>query len=188
MKNIKPVVIFVFFLCFTARVMAAEDIDIDTSAAGAPAAATPTVSAGDTGVVSTAPVFTPTSVAASPLVRPTVSESPAAQPDEVLSLTPISGQGILKMKDVYKAGFTYYKKEDFANAIRYLKESLQIQDPYTPKYYYAEANAILGVIYQFHIIDKSVAYYYYKKALSIDATTATAKKHIKEVSDYKDSE
>lgn len=171
----------------TVRVMAAGDIDIDTSAASGPAAATPTLSVGDTGAVSTAPAYAPTPVTESPSVSPTAS-SPTAQPEVVLSLTPIPGQGILKMKDVYNAGFVYYKKEDFANAIRYLKESLQIHDPYTPKYYYAEANAILGVIYQFHIIDKSVAYYYYKKALSIDPTTATAKKHIKEVWDYKDSE
>jgi len=185
----------ILMLCLgpAARVMAVGDIDIDTSAASAPAAATPALSVGDTGAVSTVPDYTPMPVTASLSVRPTASESPAAssptaQPDEVLSLTPIQGQGILKMKDVYKAGFAYYKKEDFANAIRYLKESLQIHDPYTPKYYYAEANAILGVIYEFHIIDKSVAYYYYKKALSIDPTTATAKKHIKEVSDDKDSE
>jgi tetratricopeptide (TPR) repeat protein len=195
LKSIK--LFIVLFLLFAARLMAAGDIDIDTTASNASSAATPIVSTDEptagapaggtpTGVSTASVSLTPS--AATQAVSSTPSENSAEEPVQISSPTPVSGQGILKMKDVYKAGLVYYKQQDFANAIRYLKESLQIQDPYTPQYYYAEANAILGMIYQFHMIDKSVAYHYYKEALSIDPTTATAKKHIKEVQDYKDSE
>jgi tetratricopeptide (TPR) repeat protein len=96
-------------------------------------------------------------------------------------------EGVLQMKGVYQAGVDCYRKQDFAKAIRYFKKSLEIHDPYTPKFYYAEANAMLGVIYQFNIIDKPTAYEYYRAALDIDPTTRTAKKHIGEVSDEKSS-
>jgi tetratricopeptide (TPR) repeat protein len=89
------------------------------------------------------------------------------------------------MKDIYQAGINSYKEQDFAQAIIYLKRSLEHQDPYTRKYYYAEANAMLGVIYQFNLIDKKLAYQYYKAALAIDPKTETARKHIGEVSGVK---
>jgi tetratricopeptide (TPR) repeat protein len=177
----------------------ATDMDIDTGTATAPAVVTPTaVAAVSTAAASpAAATVSPTASAASttPVVsmapteatNPTPSEDAPGEP-AILAVTPTPGEGVLKMKDLYKAGYAYYKKQDFANAIRYLKESLQIHDPYTPKFYYAEANAILGVIYEFHIIDKSTAYYYYQAALKIDPTTATAKKHVKEVKPDTDSE
>jgi hypothetical protein len=46
---------------------------------------------------------------------------------------------------------------------------------------------MLGVIYQFHIIDLDMAYSYYKEALAIDPETATARKHIRELSGRKPS-
>lgn len=101
--------------------------------------------------------------------------------------TPLVVQGVLKMKDIYQAGMKYYKEQDFDQAIRYLKRAIAKEDPHTPKFYYAEADAILGVIYQFHIIDKKLARHYYQAALDIDPTTETAKKHIGEVSDSDDT-
>jgi tetratricopeptide (TPR) repeat protein len=119
---------------------------------------------------------TPTSMKAkaSPVPSPQASEQ--ATPEK-----PIMGEGILKMKDVYAAGMKYYKQEDFVQAIRFLKQSLTIKDPYTPKFYYAEANAMLGIIYQFHIIHPDLAFQYYHEALEIDPTTETAKNHIDQV-------
>jgi tetratricopeptide (TPR) repeat protein len=107
------------------------------------------------------------------------TEAPAQSP------TPLMTQGILKMRDIYEAGIQNYKEGDYATAITYLKRALDKQDAYTPKYYYAEANAMLGVIYQFRLIDKKLALQYYKAALAIDPSTATARKHIGEVSDVK---
>jgi len=94
---------------------------------------------------------------------------------------PAMAEGILKMKDVYQAGMKYYKQEDYVQAVRYLKKALTVQDPYTSKFYYAEANAMLGVIYQFHIVHPDLAYQYYHEALKIDPTTETAKNHIHQV-------
>jgi tetratricopeptide (TPR) repeat protein len=85
------------------------------------------------------------------------------------------------MKDVYALGMKYYADEDYVKAIQYLKQALTVHDPYTPSFYYAEANAMLGVIYQFHIIHPDLAYQYYHEALKIDPTTEAAKKHIGEV-------
>jgi len=113
-----------------------------------------------------------------------VKGSPASSPqvgDQATSEKPPMGQGVLKMKDVYAAGMKYYKQEDFVQAIRFLKQALTIKDPYTPKFYYAEANAMLGIIYQFHIIHPDLAFQYYHEALEIDPTTETAKNHIDQV-------
>jgi len=117
---------------------------------------------------------TPTLVKVSPVFSPQVS-------DQATSQKPLIGHGVLKMKDVYAAGMKYYKQEDFVRAIRFLKQALTIKDPYTPKFYYAEANAMLGIIYQFHIIHPDLAFQYYHEALEIDPTTETAKNHIDQV-------
>jgi tetratricopeptide (TPR) repeat protein len=102
---------------------------------------------------------------------------PAEKPDVV--------HGMLKMKDIYEAGIDSYKEKDYGQAIRYLKEALRHPDPYTPRYYYAEAAAMLGVIYQFHIIHDSLAYHYYREALRIDPHTRTARRHIGQVRKYR---
>jgi tetratricopeptide (TPR) repeat protein len=115
----------------------------------------------------------------------TKSEPAKATEAPTQSPTPLMTQGFLKMRDIYEAGIQNYKEGDYATAITYLKRSLDKQDAYTPKYYYAEANAMLGVIYQFHLIDKKLALQYYKAALDIDPSTVTARKHIGEVSDVK---
>jgi len=165
---------------------AAGDIDIDVPSTGT-SAATPTVLTDTPTTVSSSAVQLATQSPAL-ATSATPSDNPTVVQTVVSSTTPVMAQGILKMKDVYKAGLVYYKKQDFANAIRYLKQSLQIHDPYTPKFYYAEANAMLGVIYEFNIIDKKLAYEYYQEALRIDTSTASAKKHIKEVMDNTDSQ
>ncbi len=186
MKNVNLIVVLVLFFVSAAQLRAASDIDIDTSiSSGTSSAVTPTDPASTSAVVST-PVVQPTpepSVQSSDI---TLSKNSSGEPTVVPVVTPLEVEGVLKMKDVYKAGLVYYKKQDFSNAIRYLKQSLQIHDPYTPKFYYAEANAMLGIIYEFNIIDKKLAYEYYREALSIDSSTASAKKHIKEVMDNKD--
>jgi len=126
-----------------------------------------------------------------PAPKPTESlmgePSPAlpSQTPQAFAPTPIVAHGFLKMKDYYDAGMKSYKTKDYDEAIRYLEKALTLQDAYTPKYYYSEANAILGVIYQFHIIRLGKAYRYYKAALKIDPMTPTAKRHIKEVYPYR---
>jgi len=99
--------------------------------------------------------------------------------------TPIVAHGVLRAKHVYEAGIQAYKEKDYDLAIKYLKKAVSMDDELTPKYIYAEANAMLGVIYQFRIIHKGRAYRYYKEALRIDRTTRTAKRHIREVYRYR---
>lgn len=161
------------FFTLVPKAWATSEMDIDADLLSASGTATP--------VFQSKSEPAPT---ASVVMAATVLPSPTVMAKELpLEVSPEPGQGVLKMQTVYKVGISYYQKQDFAKAIRYLKESLDIHDPYTPKFYYAEANAMLGVIYQFHIIDRSLAHYYYQEALDIDPTTATAKKHIGEVSD-----
>lgn len=93
--------------------------------------------------------------------------------------------GVLKMKDVYEAGVNAYKDQDYDRAIRYWKKAVEMTDPYTEKFYYAEAYAMLGVIYQFHIIHYGVAYRYYKEALRYEPHNETARRHIKQVYKYR---
>lgn len=89
--------------------------------------------------------------------------------------------GTLKMKDVYAAGIKNYQDQDYDSAILELKRSLEMNDPYSEKFYYAEAAAMLGVIYQFHIIHYDKAYQYYQLALKYEKNNTTAKRHLKEV-------
>ncbi len=93
--------------------------------------------------------------------------------------------GVLKMKDIYAAGIKAYQEQDYDKAIRYLKKSLEMKDSYSAKFYYAEASAMLGVIYQFHIIHYNWAYYYYRQALRYEKRNPTARRHIKQVARYK---
>lgn len=114
----------------------------------------------------------------------TAKEKPAL---EVAPLA-VQAHGILKMRDVYEAGMKAYAGKDYEAAIRYLKESLTIHDPYTRKFYYAEANAMLGVIYQFYFPVQGhyhLAYGYYKSALKFERGNPTALRHLKEVRKYR---
>ncbi len=102
-----------------------------------------------------------------------VEEEAAPAPREV--------HGVLKAKDYYEAGIKYYKKKEYDQAIKFLKKATEKKDKYTPKYVYAEANAMLGVIYQFHIVHYKTAAHYYQAALRYEKKNPTAKKHLKEV-------
>jgi tetratricopeptide (TPR) repeat protein len=93
--------------------------------------------------------------------------------------------GLFKAKEAYEAGMKAYGEMDYDRAIKYLKLALDRHDGYTKSYILAEANAMLGVIYQFHIIHLGTAYAYYKDALAVDPDTKTAKKHIREVYKYR---
>jgi len=138
----------------------------------------PTPTAGPLGGIG--PTSTPTN-------EPSLSAKPTPQPEknkveegEAVSEHPVV-HGVLKMRDVYQAGIKSYQEKDYDQAIRYLKEAVKRKDPYTPKFYYAEAYATLGIIYQFHIIHYDKAYDYYKSALVYEKNNRTAKKHLKEV-------
>lgn len=106
--------------------------------------------------------------------EPTATDTPEAKVETI--------SGRLRMKDIYEAGIKSYKEKDYDQAIRYLKRAVLKKDDDTPRYYFAEAYATLGVIYQFRIIDHKKAAAYYRQALKYEAGNRTAKKHLKELS------
>ncbi len=91
------------------------------------------------------------------------------------------GDSELTMLDLYHAGIESYQAKEYDQAIEYLKEALTIQDKTIPYFYYAEANAMLGVIYKFNKPDAKLARSYCENALRIDPTTRTAQKLIHEI-------
>ena len=126
------------------QVFGDTEIDLDDTN---PAVTTPTPSGpGSTKVVAT-PTAIPMATPIPTMVIKTLGLE--ATPTETVEVeedaTPIEVHGVIKMKDIYSAGIKAYQEEDYDKAIRYLKKSLDIQDPYSAKFYYAEANAMLGV-------------------------------------------
>lgn len=98
--------------------------------------------------------------------------------------TAVQVTGVMKMKDYYDAGIKSYKAKEYQQAIRYLEKAVTTEDAYTKDYYYAEANAMLGVIYQFYFTvpgSRAKAHAYYKEALRIDPQTRTARKYVNQV-------
>jgi hypothetical protein len=89
--------------------------------------------------------------------------------------------GSLGMIKLYEAGIQNYKNKNYDSAIQHLKRSLTISDNNVPFYYYAEANAMLAVIYKFYRIDEELSRRYCETALKIDPSTKTARKLIHEI-------
>jgi hypothetical protein len=88
------------------------------------------------------------------------------------------------MMEWYKKGMEANESKDYAQAIKYLKKAVALKDPAIKDYFYAEAYATLGSIYQNHrIADEHLdqARKYYLKALAIDPDTETAKKGLKQL-------
>ena len=116
---------------------------------------------------------------------PSVRVKLSSEAAESISITPVVVQGVFKMKDLYQSGVRAYQGKDYEKAIRYFKAALEIHDPYSSKFYYAETHGLLGVIYQFfypvpnHL---GLARDEYLAALKIDPQTKTARKHLAEVS------
>jgi|GEM_PF-2156923 tetratricopeptide (TPR) repeat protein len=108
-----------------------------------------------------------------------------AAPNASEGPTPTVIRGVFKMKDLYQSGVEAYKEKDYERAIRYFERALEIQDPYTERYYYAEAHVLLGVIYQFYYPvpgHRKLAREHYEAALAVDPHTTAAKKHLEELS------
>ncbi|HUO57576.1 MAG TPA: hypothetical protein VMV05_05310 [bacterium] len=109
-----------------------------------------------------------------------VKEGQEVESEEAASAPEII-HGQLKMKDIYEAGKRAYQEKEYDQALKYWKKAVAKKDRYTPSFYYAEAYAMMGVIYQFHIIHYRDAYNCYKNALKYERKNETARKHIKEV-------
>jgi hypothetical protein len=89
-----------------------------------------------------------------------------------------------KMKDHFRKGMKFFMKDQYDAAIPDLIASTMIVDPYTWNYWYAEAYATLGVIYEFHSKEQNcqtMAYQYYLLALKRDPKTKSANYYIDRV-------
>jgi hypothetical protein len=109
---------------------------------------------------------------------PTVAV-PTTTPTSTLA-SPVEAKA--RMLDLYQKGIDAYKAKRYTAAIKDLKGALQVQDPTIPDWYYAEANAMLGVIYHYNVSAAghlSKARAYYQAALKVDPQTATAKKGLR---------
>jgi tetratricopeptide (TPR) repeat protein len=115
----------------------------------------------------------------------TPSRSSRATQEPAETPTPIQViQGVLKAKDIYKAGIKCYQEKEYEKAIAYLQKAVAYDDPYTPKYVIAEAYATLGVIYQFYFPvegNLKIAADNYKKALRYEPTNPTALKYLRKL-------
>lgn len=150
-----------------------QEIDLGDTNVSAPATTSPSK-----------PVATPTP--ASQEIEMEDNTQAVTEGAPVPTPTVVEIHGVLKMKDVYEAGISAYKGQEYDRAIRYLNKAVEMKnDPYTPKFYYAEAYATLGVIYQYHIIHYGRAYRCYAEALKYERGNATARRHIKQVYKYR---
>jgi tetratricopeptide (TPR) repeat protein len=139
-----------------------------------------------------APRSTPTNIPSStqtatettiPVERQKTSQL-AATPTPTLPtiITTPTVEASARMLDLYEKGIEEYKTNRFEMAIVHLKGALAIKDAKVEYWYYAEANAMLGVLYHYHKTipgHLETARKYYRTALTIDPATATAKKGLK---------
>ncbi len=154
----------------------------------APAAAMPTA----TMVVPTATATAAATVAAL-LAAPTMTATPVnteiplvtATPTQTVEATIAPAQvkaDESQVKIYYLAGMKDFDAHEYRPAIKLFKKAIAVNDPYIQSYFYAESNAMLGVIYQFHLKTvtghNKLAIIYYKRALKIDPRTKSAKKYL----------
>jgi tetratricopeptide (TPR) repeat protein len=81
------------------------------------------------------------------------------------------------MRPLYEAGIKAYRQKNYWRAITLLSKASETKDKATPKYYYAEAHAMMGVIFQFYLKNPTKACRQYQLALKIDPKTRTALKY-----------
>jgi tetratricopeptide (TPR) repeat protein len=152
-----------------------------------------------TPVPSAAPSATPTATAVNTIAvilsSPTITSTPlntytpmiTATPTDTMVVTSLTTAQVSsdesKVKIYYRAGMKAFYAHQNKTAIKNFKNAIAVNDPFVQKYYYAESNAMLGVIYQFHLPNftghNKLAVTYYKRALKIDPMTKSAKKYLK---------
>jgi len=151
-----------------------------------------------TPIPAAAPLATPTATAVSAIVTipvsPTSTFVPLNTPTPVMTSAPIDtlvytplttaqiSSDESKVKIYYRAGMKAFDAHQYKTAIKNFKKAIAVNDRFVQKYYYAESNAMLGVIYQFHLPaftgHNKIAVIYYKRALKIDPMTKSAKKYL----------
>jgi len=87
----------------------------------------------------------------------------------------------LSLKEAYEIGIAAYKAQNYERAATYLKKTISLRPTEGDKVYQAEANSMLGIIYQYYLEtpdSTTLARHYYHAALEIDPANSTALKHL----------
>ncbi len=149
--------------------------------------------------VAKTPLITPAVTVVDVLVSPTITATPFATftstinstavetatstvtVTSISTLTPVLD--VSRVKIYYIAGMKAFEAHRDLAAVTDFKKALSVNDPTAKYYYYAESNAMLGVIYQFRLTKveghNKLAVKYYKRALKIDPGTKSAKKFLR---------
>jgi hypothetical protein len=118
---------------------------------------------------------------ASPTFAPPAQTSPAPS-----GLAPSENPAAPeKMITYYRRGIAEYKAGHFKPSAVDLWKAVSLTDPSVPSYYYAEADLLLGVLYQFHAKfdgHLKTAKRFYQAALEKEPGNSAALKHLREVS------
>jgi hypothetical protein len=128
-------------------------------------------------------------VASAPVAQPVPATPPSAPPQSSASPAVVASSGpeeaSEKMTTYYRRGIADYKAEHFQSAAVNLWKAVNMKDPSVPSYYYAEADLLLGVMYQFHSkLEGHLkdAKRFYQAALDKEPGNAAARKHLRELS------
>lgn len=156
-----------------------QEIDLGDLNASAPA----TIAPKPAPTVAAAPAATPTPASQEIEVEGNTQPSTQVAPQPTPTVFEVHGRE--KMKYLYQSGIEHYKEKDYDLAIKDLSNAVKMKDPYTEKFYYAEAYAMLGVIYQYHVVHYGRAYRCYAAAIKYERNNPTARRHIKQVYKYR---
>lgn len=122
---------------------------------------------------------------ATPTPTPKPSPMPTATPAPPMPiLTPapvppqtMSAQASNKtFMDYYRAGIQAYMAKNYQEALDNWFKAIVLKDPTVQPFYYAEACAMIGVVYKFDLPNHFLAHQFCNAALKIDPTTETALK------------
>jgi len=117
---------------------------------------------------------------------PTVTSTATATTSSTVTVTSVSTLtpvlDVSRVKIYYIAGMKAFEAHRDLAAVADFKKAIAVNEPTAKYYYYAESNAMLGVIYQFRLTKvvghNKLAIKYYKRALKIDPGTKSAKKFL----------
>ena len=146
------------------------------------AAKTPSVTPTATVISTMADIFLGPTVTATPTITLTSIETITSTSTAIPASTQTPVFDVSRVKIYYIAGMKAFEARRNLVAITDFKKAISVNDPTAKYYYYAESNAMLGVLYQFRLTSlpghNKLAIKYYKRALKIDPRTKSAKKFL----------
>jgi tetratricopeptide (TPR) repeat protein len=113
---------------------------------------------------------------------------PAAKTRAALKIQPTPTPNIIRpvpdnlsIQSVYHLGIEAYKRKDYDQALVYFKKACEESPTEDKKTYVAEADVMLGVLYEYHQSTAdhlAQAGHYYREALKLDPNNPTVQKHL----------